>query len=81
VIRYNTPLFYFRPVVYTFVVTFGFPPYMLSFFEKLIQPFPQDDPRQPPSSLYQFCRHYTRGMGWPLLAMACLTACLAVLEV
>jgi len=54
---------------------------MLSFFEKLIQPFPQDDPRQPPSSLYQFCRHYTRGMGWPLLAMACLTACLAVLEV
>ncbi len=73
-IRYNVPLF-------SATIFLGFISFMLSFFEKLIQPFPQEDPQQPPSSLYQFCRHYTRGMGLPLLAMAFLTACLAVLEV
>lgn len=54
---------------------------MLSFFEKLIQPFPVEEPSQPPSSLYKFCRHYTKGMEAPLIMMAVLTACLAVFEV
>lgn len=55
--------------------------YMLRFFEKLIQPFPEEEPTQPPSSLYQFCRHYSKGMEVPLILMAVFTALLAVFEV
>lgn len=55
---------------------------MLRFFEKLIHPFPAEEPSQPPSSsLYRFCRHYTKGMEAPLILMAVLTACLAIFEV
>ncbi|MEE3208712.1 MAG: ABC transporter ATP-binding protein, partial [Pseudomonadota bacterium] len=54
---------------------------MLSFFEKRINPFPPEHPEQPPQGLYAFCRHYTRGLEGSLLAMSCLTAMLAVLEV
>ena len=54
---------------------------MLSFFERLIEPFPAGDPAQPPRGIYAFCRHYTRGMEWPLLWMTLLTAALAILEV
>lgn len=54
---------------------------MLKFFEKLIRPFPAEHPQQPPGSLYAFCRHYTRGLEGSLLAMSCLTALLAILEV
>ena len=54
---------------------------MLSFFEKRINPFPPDHPEQPPQGLYAFCRHYTRGLEGSLLAMSCLTAMLAILEV
>lgn len=54
---------------------------MLKFFEKLVPPFPSEAPDQPPSSLYEFCRHYTRGLELPLGLMAFLTACLAILEV
>ncbi len=54
---------------------------MLSFFERLIAPFPAEEPSQPPKGVYAFCRHYTRGMEWPLLWMTLLTAALAILEV
>ncbi len=54
---------------------------MFSFFEKLINPFPPEDPQQPPSTLWAFCRHYTQGMALPLIAMAVLTAVLAMFEV
>ena len=54
---------------------------MLGFFERLINAFPAEAPEQPPSSLYAFCRHYTRGMEIPLLLMSVLTASLAILEV
>jgi ATP-binding cassette subfamily B multidrug efflux pump len=54
---------------------------MFRLFEKIIDPFPAEEPVQPPSSLYQFCRHHIRGMEWPLIAMACLSAVLAILEV
>ena len=54
---------------------------MLSFFEKRINPFPPEHPEQPPLGLYAFCRHYTRGLEGSLLAMSCLTAMLAILEV
>jgi ATP-binding cassette subfamily B multidrug efflux pump len=54
---------------------------MLKFFENLVSAFPDAEPDQPPAGLGAFIRHYTRGMEWPLLAMALCTASLAVLEV
>lgn len=54
---------------------------MLRFFEQLIAPFPPKVPEQPPSTLFAFCQHYTRGVGFQLTAMACLTAIIAVMEV
>lgn len=54
---------------------------MFSFFEKLIPAFPPAEPSQPPKGLYAFCRHYTKGAEWPLIAMSLLTATVAILEV
>jgi len=54
---------------------------MFSFFEKLIKPFPSQEPDQPPKGVLAFCRHYSRGIEVPLLLMAVLTATLAMLEV
>ena len=54
---------------------------MFSFFEKLIPAFPPEDPAQPPKGIYQFCRHYSRGIEKPLLLMSLLTAIVAILEV
>jgi len=54
---------------------------MFSFFERLISPFPDSEPTQPPNTLLAFCRHYTTGMFWPLFWMAVLTSALAIFEV
>lgn len=54
---------------------------MLGFFERLIPPFPPEEPVQPPNTLYAFCRHYTRGMEIYLLLMSLLTALIAISEV
>ena len=54
---------------------------MLSFFEKLIKPFPPEEPVQPPKHLIAFCRHYTRGIEPHLIAMSVLTGLIALLEV
>ncbi|MBL4799707.1 MAG: ABC transporter ATP-binding protein [Oleispira sp.] len=54
---------------------------MFSFFEKLVKPFPSEEPSQPPKGVFAFCRHYSRGVEVPLLLMAVLTASLAMLEV
>lgn len=54
---------------------------MFSFFERLIPAFPKEEPQQPPAKLLQFCLHYTKGMGIPLLLMSVLTGGVAVLEV
>ncbi len=54
---------------------------MLNFFENLVSAFPETEPEQPPAGLGPFIRHYTKGMEWPLLAMAICTAALAALEV
>ncbi|MDV6345056.1 ABC transporter ATP-binding protein [Nitrosomonas sp. Is37] len=53
---------------------------MLGFFERLINPFPPEHPTEPPKGLYQFCRHYTRGVEPYLLLMAILTICVAIGE-
>ena len=54
---------------------------MFSFFEKLVKPFPSQEPKQPPKGVFAFCRHYSRGIEIPLLFMTVLTATLAILEV
>ena len=43
--------------------------------------FPEDQPTQPPSTLFAFCRHYTKGMELSLLLMSISAAMLAILEV
>ena len=53
---------------------------MFGFFEKLIDPFPPKPPDRPPTGIYAFCRHYTRGMEPWLALMALLTAFTAVAE-
>ncbi len=54
---------------------------MFAFFEKLIKPFPPQEPEEPPNSLYAFCRHYTRGIEPHLIIMSILTGLIALLEV
>ena len=53
---------------------------MLRWFERRLEPFPQDPPAQPPASLYAFCRHYTRGTEKWLVLMALTTAGIALAE-
>jgi ATP-binding cassette subfamily B protein/ATP-binding cassette subfamily B multidrug efflux pump len=53
---------------------------MFSYFERLIKPFPEPQSEQPPTGIFQFCRHYTRGIERFLIAMAILTAITAVGE-
>ncbi len=54
---------------------------MLRLFESFVNPFPPEHPSQPPQGLYAFCRHYTREVEIPLVAMSLLTATMAILEV
>ncbi len=54
---------------------------MFAFFERLIKPFPPEEPAQPPKGLFAFCLHYTRGIEPWLILMALLTGMIAVLEV
>jgi ATP-binding cassette, subfamily B, multidrug efflux pump len=54
---------------------------MLSFFERIIKPFPATEPTQPPQGILAFCRHYTQGMQMSLVLMSVSTALLAMLEV
>ncbi|MFQ3259936.1 MAG: ATP-binding cassette subfamily B multidrug efflux pump [Gammaproteobacteria bacterium] len=54
---------------------------MYRLFEKMTKAFPEDQPTQPPSILFAFCRHYTKGMELSLLLMSISAAMLAILEV
>lgn len=53
---------------------------MLSFFERILNPFPSENPSQPPNTLIQFCLHYTKGMWWPILFVSLLTSIIAIAE-
>ena len=54
---------------------------MFTWFEKLIDPFPDRKAGEPPARLWPFIWHYTRGI-WPALAaMAALSAIGALVEV
>jgi len=54
---------------------------MFSFFEKLIDPFPKDEPATPPRTLLAFCLHYCRGAWLWLILMSVLSALIAIVEV
>ena len=54
---------------------------LFSFFEKVVDPFPDAAPVRSPQSIYQFCRHYARGLEPWLLLMAGLSTCIAIVEV
>lgn len=53
---------------------------MFGFFERLIDPYPPEHPSEPPEGLFQFCRHYVRGIEIHLVILAILTTCLAISE-
>jgi len=54
---------------------------MFAWFERRLDPFPPEEPQEPPRTLVAFCLHYTRG-AWPwLTASAILMALIAVAEV
>lgn len=54
---------------------------IFSYFEQLLNPFPDDTPSRPPASFFAFCRHFCRGSEPYLFAMALLTAVVAIIEV
>lgn len=53
---------------------------MFSFFERLVEPFPEEQITVAPKGILAFCRHYIKGMEKLLLLMALLTAGIAVGE-
>ncbi|MDD9910906.1 MAG: ABC transporter ATP-binding protein [Ahrensia sp.] len=54
---------------------------VLNWFEQLIDPFPPEEPTRPPSTLFAFCWHYSKGI-WPYLAVVTvLGICIALLEI
>jgi len=54
---------------------------MFKFFETRIDPFPSEEPVQPPNTLLAFCWYFTKGV-WPyLLAVSVLAAIISGLEV
>ena len=54
---------------------------MFRWFERRLDPFPAEEPTQPPNTLLAFCMHYTRG-SWPYLIIAALLmAGIAITEV
>lgn len=54
---------------------------LFSFFENVVDPFPDAPPDKSPQSIVQFCRHYSRGLERWLLLMAGLSTCIAIVEV
>lgn len=54
---------------------------MFKFFESLVDPYPQREPRTPPRQLFAFLFHYSRPLLPLLLIMAVVTALVSVVEV
>lgn len=54
---------------------------MFKRFESWVEALPDVEPTKPPTGIYAFCRHYTKGYELPLVLMSVLTALLAMLEV
>ena len=54
---------------------------MFAAFERLVDPYPAEEPAMPPRGLFAFCYHYTRPFLVPLIVMAALTALISVIEI
>ncbi len=54
---------------------------MFKRFEGFTQAFPSEEPQQPPTTLWAFCRHYTQGFIKPLIVIALLSMTIAIVEV
>ena len=54
---------------------------MFRWFESRLDPFPSEEPQEPPKTLLAFCLHYTKG-SWPyLVPSAILMSMIAITEV
>ncbi|QPC85305.1 ATP-binding cassette domain-containing protein [Mesorhizobium sp. NBSH29] len=54
---------------------------MFRWFEKRLDPFPAEEPVEPPKTLVAFCLHYSKG-SWPYIAIAALfNSAIALVEV
>lgn len=54
---------------------------MFSWFERRLNPFPAEEPTQPPQGFFAFCWHFTRGATPYIVATALLMAAIAIAEV
>jgi ATP-binding cassette subfamily B multidrug efflux pump len=54
---------------------------MFRWFERRLDPFPPEEPVEPPQTLIAFCMHYTRGAWRFIAADAVLVAAIAIVEV
>ncbi|HBC3379920.1 ABC transporter ATP-binding protein [Vibrio parahaemolyticus] len=54
---------------------------MFKRFEGFTEPFPKSTPDQPPSGIFAFLRHYTRGYEKPLFIMSLMSTIVAIVEV
>ncbi len=54
---------------------------MLRWFESRLNPYPKDDPVEPPKSLLAFCLHYSKGAKRWLALMAVAAAAVAIGEI
>ncbi|EGA69128.1 ABC transporter ATP-binding protein [Vibrio sinaloensis DSM 21326] len=54
---------------------------MFKKFEGFTKPFPDEEPTQPPSGIFAFCRYYTRGYEIPLIFMSIMATIVAIVEV
>ncbi len=54
---------------------------MFRWFEKRLNPFPPEEPVEPPKTLIAFCLHYTRGAWHFIIIDAVLIAAIAIAEV
>jgi len=54
---------------------------MYSWFERRLDPFPAEEPTEPPKTLIAFCLHYTRGTWRYIIVAAALMSVIALAEV
>ncbi|MEC8284821.1 MAG: ABC transporter ATP-binding protein, partial [SAR324 cluster bacterium] len=54
---------------------------MFSWFEDRLNPFPNEEPTQPPQGLVAFCWHYAKPAGPWLFLMSAITALISIGEV
>ncbi|MEL6504267.1 MAG: ABC transporter ATP-binding protein [Pseudomonadota bacterium] len=54
---------------------------LFSRFERMVDPFPPEEPTQPPDGLVKFIAHYARGVWWVLAAVTALALVSAVVEI